>query len=252
MFLCWEVYMSVNYIKDGAICFAILVHNVYKGINSLQNLDRIEFVPILLRRWFFFRIKVQRWMLIKKLYGKKPAWSGGQGGQITKQRWKIVSIYIFQIQVQQLVINAMQWISTIKERKKRAPLLKFGFSCCTVFQTLPWLKWLVWFKVDLSHPIVSSPLLLLNCSTLLDKVLREPTRARVCLFHNSLPTLYQLHPKVSLQNVQYLILKPNQSCYFVWSILIKQNSCENLRPQSLEALVNPLWINFEPQGYFES
>ena len=107
MFLCWEVYMSVNYIKDGAICFAILVHNVYKGINSLQNLDRIEFVPILLRRWFFFRIKVQRWMLIKKLYGKKPAWSGGPGGQITKQRWKIVSIYIFQIQVQQLVINAM-------------------------------------------------------------------------------------------------------------------------------------------------
>ena len=42
--------MSVNYIKDGAICFAILVHNVYKGINSLQNLDKIEFVQIFLSR----------------------------------------------------------------------------------------------------------------------------------------------------------------------------------------------------------
>ena len=79
------------------------------------------------------------------------------------------------------------------------------------------------------------------CSTLLDKVLREPTRARVCLFHNSLPTLYQLHPKVSLQNVQYLILKPNQSCYFVWSILIKQNSCENLKDRKVQKLWSTLF-----------
>ena len=155
---------------------------------------------------------MQRWMLIKKLYGKKPAWSGGQGGQITKQRWKIVSIYIFQIQVPTTAryqCNGSLLSKII--RKQRAPLLRFWFSCCTVFQTLPWLEWLVWFKVDLSHPIVSSPLLLLNCkspnmcSTLLDKVLREPTRARVCLFHNSLPTLYQLHPKVSFKmcNIWY-------------------------------------------------
>ena len=126
MFLCWEVYMSVNYIKDGAICFAILVHNVYRGIYSHQNLDKIEFVQIFLSCEFvFFRIKVQRWMLIKKLYGKKPAWSGGQGGQITKQRWKIVSIDIFQIQLQQLFINGYLLWKII--RKYRAPLLKFWF-----------------------------------------------------------------------------------------------------------------------------
>ena len=35
------------------------------------------------------------------------------------------------------------------------------------------------------------------CSTILGKVLVEPGRARVCLFHNSLATLYQLQWKVS-------------------------------------------------------
>ena len=258
MFLCWEVYMSVNYIKDGAICFAILVHNVYRGINSLQNLDKIEFVQIFLsRRICFLQDKSAKMNVDKEVIWKETCmvWWAGRPDNQAKMK-DCFNLYLSNTSTTACYQCNGSLLSKII-RKQRAPLLRCWFSCCTVFQTLPWLKWLVWFKVDLSHPIVSSPLLLLNCkspnmcSTLLDKVLREPTRARVCLFHNSLPTLYQLHPKVSLQNVQYLILKPNQSCYFVWSIFIKQNPSENLRPKSLEALVNSLWINFEPQGYFE-
>ena len=85
MFLCWEVYMSVNYIKDGAICFAILVHNVYRGINSLQNLDKIEFVQIFLsRRICFLQDKSAKMNVDKEVIWKETCmvwWAGRPDNQ---------------------------------------------------------------------------------------------------------------------------------------------------------------------------
>ena len=85
MFLCWEVYMSVNYIKDGAICFAILVHNVYKGINSLQNLDKIEFVQIFLSWWIcFLQDKTAKMNVDKEVIWKETCmvwWAGRPDNQ---------------------------------------------------------------------------------------------------------------------------------------------------------------------------